>query len=85
MTTSDETGFKHLTVKLSELIRIAMNFEEDLVILNINAKDIRWPTSLGGHGSDAMVCKYLLMLNVKALINNFCSILTPITLAFTLQ
>lgn len=28
---------------------------DDLVITSITAKDMRWPTSLGGHGSDAMV------------------------------
>ncbi|XP_037042943.1 mitochondrial enolase superfamily member 1-like [Bradysia coprophila] len=27
---------------------------DDLVITSITAKDMRWPTSLGGHGSDAM-------------------------------
>lgn len=29
--------------------------DENLKILSVDAKDIRWPTSLGGHGSDAMV------------------------------
>lgn len=28
---------------------------DDLVITSITARDMRWPTSLGGHGSDAMV------------------------------
>lgn len=27
-----------------------------LNITSLEAKDIRWPTSLGAHGSDAMVC-----------------------------
>lgn len=26
-----------------------------LKIVSVEAKDLRWPTSLGGHGSDAMV------------------------------
>lgn len=29
--------------------------DENLKIISVDAKDIRWPTSLGGHGSDAMV------------------------------
>lgn len=31
------------------------NVDENLKIISIDAKDMRWPTSLGGHGSDAMV------------------------------
>lgn len=27
----------------------------DLLIISVDAKDMRWPTSLGNHGSDAMV------------------------------
>lgn len=34
------------------------NVSETLKIVSIDAKDMRWPTSLGGHGSDAMV-KYI--------------------------
>ncbi|XP_055305828.1 mitochondrial enolase superfamily member 1-like [Sitodiplosis mosellana] len=30
------------------------NIKETLKIVSVDAKDIRWPTSLGGHGSDAM-------------------------------
>lgn len=37
------------------------NIDEDLRIISIDAKDIRWPTSLGGHGSDAMVNSFLLL------------------------
>lgn len=29
--------------------------DENLKIVSVEAKDMRWPTSLGGHGSDAMV------------------------------
>lgn len=29
---------------------------ENLVVTSVEVKDMRWPTSLGGHGSDAMVC-----------------------------
>lgn len=29
--------------------------DEKLKIVSVEAKDMRWPTSLGGHGSDAMV------------------------------
>lgn len=32
---------------------------DDLVITSITAKDMRWPTSLGGHGSDAMVIIFI--------------------------
>lgn len=32
---------------------------DDLVITSITAKDMRWPTSLGGHGSDAMVILFI--------------------------
>lgn len=32
-----------------------LNIKEALKIVSIDAKDLRWPTSLGGHGSDAMV------------------------------
>ena len=32
-----------------------LNIKEALKIISIDAKDLRWPTSLGGHGSDAMV------------------------------
>lgn len=31
------------------------NIDESLKIVSMDVKDIRWPTSLGGHGSDAMV------------------------------
>lgn len=31
------------------------NIDKNLKIVSIDVKDIRWPTSLGGHGSDAMV------------------------------
>lgn len=31
------------------------NIEENLAVLSVDVKDMRWPTSLGGHGSDAMV------------------------------
>lgn len=29
--------------------------DEELKIVSVDAKDMRWPTSLGAHGSDAMV------------------------------
>lgn len=29
--------------------------DEDLKVISVDVKDLRWPTSLGGHGSDAMV------------------------------
>lgn len=29
--------------------------DEKLKIISVDAKDMRWPTSLGAHGSDAMV------------------------------
>lgn len=32
------------------------NINENLVVSAVDVKDLRWPTSLGGHGSDAMVC-----------------------------
>lgn len=32
------------------------NVNENLVVTAVDVKDMRWPTSLGGHGSDAMVC-----------------------------
>lgn len=28
---------------------------ENLTVISVDVKDLRWPTSLGGHGSDAMV------------------------------
>lgn len=31
------------------------NVNENLVVTGVDVKDMRWPTSLGGHGSDAMV------------------------------
>lgn len=31
--------------------------DEQLKIVSVEAKDMRWPTSLGAHGSDAMVGK----------------------------
>lgn len=34
------------------------NINENLVVSAVDVKDIRWPTSLGGHGSDAMVRYY---------------------------
>lgn len=36
------------------------NINENLKVISVEAKDLRWPTSLGGHGSDAMVCKMIL-------------------------
>lgn len=36
------------------------NVNENLVVTAVDVKDMRWPTSLGGHGSDAMVCSYRL-------------------------
>lgn len=36
------------------------NIDENLKVISVEAKDLRWPTSLGGHGSDAMVCKLML-------------------------
>lgn len=35
------------------------NIAEHLTVKSVDAKDIRWPTSLGGHGSDAMVINAL--------------------------
>lgn len=31
------------------------NVSENLVVTAVDVKDMRWPTSLGAHGSDAMV------------------------------
>lgn len=31
------------------------NIDKNLKIVSMDVKDIRWPTSLGSHGSDAMV------------------------------
>lgn len=31
------------------------NIGENLIVTSVDVKDMRWPTSLGGHGSDAMV------------------------------
>lgn len=31
------------------------NIGENLIVTSVDVKDIRWPTSLGSHGSDAMV------------------------------
>lgn len=36
---------------------------ENLKIVSIDAKDMRWPTSLGGHGSDAMVNPFTFISN----------------------
>lgn len=61
----------------------------DLEIVAVEAKDIRWPTSLGGHGSDAMVTKEkstfssLFLIAANAFL--FYSILIPITPVFTLR
>lgn len=33
--------------------------DENLKVISLDVKDMRWPTSLGGHGSDAMVLKKL--------------------------
>lgn len=46
--------------------------DETLKIVSLDAKDIRWPTSLGGHGSDATVnfimkIKHSIFFNMKAL------------------
>lgn len=45
----------------------------DLSIIDINAKDLRWPTSLEGHGSDAMVCviNFFLLLSLNIFIIQF--------------
>jgi hypothetical protein len=29
--------------------------QNEIIITSLDVKDIRWPTSLGSHGSDAMV------------------------------
>lgn len=31
------------------------NISESLLVVSLDVKDMRWPTSIGGHGSDAMV------------------------------
>lgn len=31
------------------------SIDENLKVISVDVKDLRWPTSLGGHGSDAMV------------------------------
>lgn len=55
----------------------------NLEIVSVEAKDIRWPTSLGGHGSDAMVRKLWSKISKKIIIVanaiDFRSILIPIT------
>lgn len=38
------------------------NICEKLIVTSIDVKDMRWPTSLGGHGSDAMVCDKLIII-----------------------
>lgn len=43
------------------------NVDENLKIISVDAKDLRWPTSLGGHGSDAMV----LILNFSNFTKSF--------------
>lgn len=37
--------------------------DETLVIDEVKVQDIRWPTSKGGHGSDAMVRAVKLPIN----------------------
>lgn len=32
-----------------------LEYNKDLEIVSVDVKDMRWPTSLGSHGSDAMV------------------------------
>lgn len=36
-----------------------LRIDEKLKIVSVEATDMRWPTSLGGHGSDAMVIFFL--------------------------
>jgi hypothetical protein len=36
-----------------------------LKIVNIDVKDVRFPTSLGCHGSDAVVSKFKFLLHVS--------------------
>lgn len=38
--------------------------DETLVVDEVKVQDIRWPTSKGGHGSDAMVRMRLLSGNI---------------------
>lgn len=39
--------------------------DEKLKIISVEAKDMRWPTSLGGHGSDAMVRAIILCIDIQ--------------------
>lgn len=48
--------------------------DETLKIVSVEAKDMRWPTSLGGHGSDAMVLyfdKLFFCLHILFYLNEF--------------
>lgn len=38
--------------------------DEKLKIVSVEAKDMRWPTSLGGHGSDAMVWLLIIFFHI---------------------
>lgn len=46
------------------------HIDEKLVVTALDVKDIRWPTSLGSHGSDAMVCFVFFSRNFNS--NIFC-------------